>query len=188
MEFTQSLSSVSEKISVPKKQERIISIQKPQDSLHLKLDPNLDIPWTSDELARWIKDTIQPSEVQDFIKTMKGNLPPELQKQIESITTEDIWKMIAIIICAALLVASGMGIVAAVWSIGARVGAEVALIRIWTVIMSRPNITSMIMGLVPGMKNIAPNQAIAFGASEMKNIVFYILPWLLSQSFSNSRK
>jgi hypothetical protein len=32
------------------------------------------------------------------------------------------------------------------------------------------------MGLVPGMKNAAPNQAIAFGVSEAKNIFLYILP------------
>ena len=101
---------------------------------------------------------MKPSEFDKFIKTLKENVPPELTKFVESLTIADIANMIAIVLMVALLLSSGVGTPVAIGIVSSRIGAQAIIMRIATAIVSRPNITSAVMGLVPGMKNFAPNQ------------------------------
>jgi hypothetical protein len=170
------------------KKEGSSSIPRQIESLSLKIDPNLNIQNISYELAQWLESNLTPRDVQEWKNTLRSFLPKEQQNQVENITTADIAQMIALVVGVVLLLASWVGIVVAIWSIWARIAASAMVMRVWTMIASSPNITSVIMGLVPGMKNIAPNQALAFWVSEMKNIILYILPWMISVKLSDMKK
>lgn len=170
------------------KKEGSSSIPRQIESLSLKIDPNLNIQNISYELAQLLESNLTPRDVQEWKNTLRSFLPKEQQNQVENITAADIAQMIAFVVGVALLLASWVGIVVAIWSIWARLGASAMIMRIGTTIANSPNITSVIMGLIPGMKNVAPNQALALGVSEMRNFILYILPGLVSNKFSSIKK
>lgn len=156
----------------------------------LKLTPEIEwkIAGNSSELARGLQETMKPSEFDKFIKTLKENVPPELTKFVESLTIADIANMIAIVLMVALLLSSGVGTPVAIGIVSSRIGAQAIIMRIATAIVSRPNITSAVMGLVPGMKNFAPNQWIAFATSEAKNLFLYVIPAFATTLFAKNQK
>ncbi len=165
-----------------------IHIPEKDNSLKLKLDSTLDVANISQQLAQWLESKLTWIDLQEWKNSLKSLLPKELQNHIDNITVVDIAQMIALVLGAVILIASGVGIPVAIGSIWVRLGAGAMIMRIWTLIASRPNITSAMMGLVPGMKNVAPNQAISFGVSEAKNMILYILHGLVTSRLANSRK
>lgn len=90
---------------------------------------------------------------------------------VKNISKEDIKNFLIIATMVAPLILSWVWVPAAVWVIWARLWITTVMTRIVTQIMMRPNISSAIMGLIPGMKNIAPNQWLAMTVSELKHIL-----------------
>jgi hypothetical protein len=80
-----------------------------------------------------------------------------------------------VVITVGILIATGVGAPAAVGIVTSRLWLEAVTVRLITAGLSRPGITSAIMGLIPGMKNSAPYPGVAIGMSEMKNALWYLV-------------
>lgn len=157
-----------------------------------KLEEQLDLYLTPQDIqAIWrcardfsagMEYILRPADVQNFKKTLSQNLPLEMRNIVESIWPKEIIQFTTLIILAGVLIFSGAGIVAAIAAIWARIWAEALLMRMATFTLSRPGITSVIMGSIPWLKELAPNKWIAYAISELRNIILYTIPIFLSRS------
>lgn len=164
--------------------------------LRLKIDRELDpdalgiVIQNTEKLSLQISQSLQPADVARFQSILKESLPTEIYESLKNLNAQDIAIIMATIVWSAALIATGIGIVPVVTGLSVRFWLSELITRAMIAWLSRPKTLSALMGLMPGMKMLAPNTTIALAANFGKDLLNMLSTTLLpfTQSAMNRAK
>jgi hypothetical protein len=92
----------------------------PPDVPSLPKDFQSEVNNATQAITPKIESSLIPSEVDEFLNTLKQSLPPELRDYFNSLTAKDIAEIITVVITVGILIATGVGAPAAVGIVTSR--------------------------------------------------------------------